>query len=110
MKTIRNRWTEKEIQFIKEAVIRGKKPRHIASELKYRTYGAVIKKVEIIRALLKKEKNELQGKLIKVQKILRNESQEQIKEPLFSDLLKKITDMADTLNLELTITITKKSF
>lgn len=112
MKTTRNRWTEKEIQFIKDAIMRGKKPRHIASELKYRTYGAVIKKVETIRSEIKKQKGKQLELLEKTKEILQKEEQNvktyEAQNFLFE--LNKITEMADIAGLELTITITKKTF
>ena len=112
MKTTRNRWTETEIQFIKDSIVRGKKPRHIASELKYRTYGAVIKKVEIVRAELRKQKGKQIELLKQAKEILHKEEKikKNLQEQDFVSELNKITEMADIAGLELTITITKKTF
>ena len=120
MKTTRNRWTEKEIQFIKDAIMRGKKPRHIASELKYRTYGAVIKKVETIRSEIRKQKGkptllayENRLELLEKSKEILQKNEQNVKTfeaQNFLFELNKITEMADIAGLELTITITKKTF
>ena len=161
MKSKRNRWTEKEVQFIKDAIVRGKNRAKIASELKYRTYGAVSHKIDIIKAQLKEEKpkqldllneakikkcpeclisfepnsrgtekvyccstcrNKAAQKRYKERMI--NSLKDEVKESLqkkdvfvqkFNDQdfiyeLNKITELADIAGLELTITITKKTF
>jgi hypothetical protein len=161
MKTKRNRWTEKEVQFIKEAIVRGKNRAQIASELKYRTFGAVSHKIDIIKTQLKKDKPK-QLDLLDEAKIKKcpecsisfqpysrgtekvycssscrstaaqkrykermiNLLKDEVKESLqkkdvivqklnqqdFIYELNKITELADIAGLELTITITKKTF